>query len=628
MGSILESEFADDDRRRPPRASTVPDPARFTEAFADADDEPDPTVGPAPAHSTDVGYGPMGHDHQRAAYDAGPGHYGRPTRAEPEAPSPRRQRRYADDPVGYDPIAPDAGYDPVGYDLPGHQRTAHGEPAGYGRAGYGPDSAYGADSDNGYEDWEPADESSRRWLGGALAAVALATLVVAGGVLYLTTRGPDVTAADVENVDSGEIRESLAAATPVSERTETSIASSSVDTDPDILWVDPLGGSDAADGQTMATAWGTLQGAMDQLQPGQTLHLLSGEYRELLEPGNSHYILNNGGTAEAWVTIKAAPGAQPRVVASAGNAIEIRANYVELDGIEIVGEGFGPDNPYGWGVLVRGSHHVRVIGNTVSQMAVGGIGTVEASNVEILYNEVFENSYWGTEQGSGISIWHAKDLGIDAAVDGYHDVILGNVIYRNENKVFSRFVPGEQVITDGNGIIIDQTDETGYTGRMLVANNVVFDNGGRAVLVNEASRVDVVHNTTYGNGRTEGLLGGKTELSAARSSDVRFLNNLAWSLPGAESMTMKEVSEIVMGGNVFVTDIHTGPQTELDLVVTDDPGLVNPGFDPLTNDFRPLASSLLVGQAIPTSPHVPFDADAGERPVSGATVGAYQPMAS
>ncbi|MEM9130931.1 MAG: right-handed parallel beta-helix repeat-containing protein [Actinomycetota bacterium] len=582
MGSILESEFADDDRRRARGAATVPDPARFTDLPVEDRQPigdgraPRPEYRSAPGH--DAGYGPVDHV---------PG----PTHRLGDRPQPS---------PGADDFDDDGYYDD-------HQ------------GGY-------VDHRSGYDEWEPEDGASRRWLGGALATVAILALVVAGGVLYASTRGPDVTAAEVENVDQGAIRESLTAAPPAREQTETSIASSSVDTDPNILWVDPVGGSDTSDGQTQATAWGTLQGAMDQLQPGQTLHLLSGDYRELLEPGNSHYILNNGGTADAWVTIKAAPGAAPRVVATNGNAVEIRADYVVFEGIEVVGEGFGPDNPYGWGVLVRGSHHVRITGNRVSQMPVGGIATVEASNVEILYNEVFENSYWGTEQGSGISIWHAVDLGIDAAVDGYHDVIVGNVVYRNENKVYSRFVPNEQVITDGNGIIIDQTDETGYTGRMLVANNVVFDNGGRGVLVNEASRVDVVHNTTYGNGRTEGLLGGKTELSAARSTDVRFLNNLAWSLPGAESMTMKNVSDIVMGGNVFVTDIHTGPDTELDLVITEDPGLVNPGLDPLTNDFRPLSSSLLVGQSIPTSPHVPFDADATERPVSGATVGAYQPM--
>lgn len=464
----------------------------------------------------------------------------------------------------------------------------------------------------------------RIWLGRLLLLSALAALAVLGWLLLESRRGPDVSAPDLTGVQQGQIRPSLEDAPPIG-RTETSVASSSVDTDPDVLWVDPAGGDDANDGQTSATAWASLQRAMDALQPGQTLQLMSGEYRELLEEGYAHYILDNGGTEEAWVTITSAPGEQPVLVPTGGNGLVIRADYVEISGLDIVGEGFSADNPYGWGLLVHESHHVRVKGNRISQMPVGGIGTIGASNVEILYNEVYENSYWGTEQGSGISVWHAADRGFGPAVDGYHDAIVGNVVYRNENKVYSRFVNGQNVITDGNGIIIDQTDETGYTGRLLIANNVIFDNGGRAVIVNESSRVDVIHNTTYGNGRTEELLGGKTELAAARSSDVQFLNNLAWSLPGAESMRMTDVKDVTMGGNVFVTDIHTGPDTDLDLVIDTDPGLVNPGIDPVLSDFKPLATSIVVGRAIPTAPHVPFDAALATRPVSGGAVGAFEP---
>ncbi|MEL7155125.1 MAG: right-handed parallel beta-helix repeat-containing protein [Actinomycetota bacterium] len=495
----------------------------------------------------------------------------------------------------------------------------------------GAQSILDSDSSEHYLDLHEQYRSERRrarrpwrWLG-RLVLVALVLGLAAAAVMVLAARrGPQVSAPDLTSVDQGQIRPSLDDAVPT-DRTETSIASSSVDTDPDLLWVDPANGDDGNDGQTSATAWASLQRAMDALEPGQTLHLMSGRYQELLEEDYAHYILTNGGTEDAWVTITAAPGERPVLAPNGGNALVIRADYVEIVGLDVVGEGYGIDNPYGWGVLVHNAHHVRIKGNRVSQMPVGGIGTIGSSNVEILYNEVFQNSYWGTEQGSGISVWHATDLGFGPAVDGYHDAIVGNVVYGNENKVYSRFVPGQQAITDGNGIIIDQTDESGYTGRFLIANNVVFDNGGRAVIVNESSRVDVVHNTTFGNGRTEELLGGKTELAAARSSDVQFLNNLAWSRPGAESMRMTDVRDITMGGNVFVTDIHTGPDTDLDLVIDTDPGLVSPGVDPEVSDFQPLPSSLLVGRAIPTSPHVPFDAILGARPAAGGTVGAYEP---
>ena len=148
---------------------------------------------------------------------------------------------------------------------------------------------------------------------------------------------------------------------------------------------------------------------------------------------------------------------------------------------------------------------------TTTSLMEARITSVESSNLEILHNEVFDNSFWGAEQGSGISFWRSVDAGVGPDADGYHDRIVGNIVYRNENKVFSQWRDGE-VITDGNGIILDTSDDEGYTGRTLVANNVVFDNGGRGILVFGASRVDIVSNTTYRNGRTPGLLDGSFRL--------------------------------------------------------------------------------------------------------------------
>ena len=197
------------------------------------------------------------------------------------------------------------------------------------------------------------------------------------------------------------------------------------------------------------------------------------------------------------------------------------------------------------------------------------------------------------------------------------------MVYRNENKVFSRFREGE-VITDGNGIIIDQAIETGYTGRVLVANNVVFDNGGRGILVLESNRVDVMYNTTYNNGRTAGLEGGPVELVAARADDVRLLNNLAWSRSGAPAVAVADASNVVLGGNVFVTDSPSGLATDTDLVAAEDPGLVRPSIDPAIADFRPGVGSTVIDRALPVDPFVSFDADGRSRNAASPDVGAYE----
>lgn len=431
---------------------------------------------------------------------------------------------------------------------------------------------------------------------------------------------PVTTVIEPDRVVSEQVRGAVLpeiVAAPSQEDVET-------DTDPATFFVSPETGDDANDGQTPAAPFATLQGALDRMEPGQTLYLLSGRYDETTEPGNAHYTIDVSGTAESWIRVTAAPGAEPEIVANDGNGLVVRGDYVEVSGIRVRGEGFGVDNAYGWGMLIRNSHHVRLADNVISDMAVGGIASVESSNLEIVANEVFDNAFWGTEQGSGISVWHSVDNGDGPDADGYHDRIIGNVVYRNENRVYSRWHTDKDTITDGNGIIIDQTDETGYTGRILVANNLVFDNGGRAVLVLESSWVDIIHNTAYHNGRTATLEGGPVEIAAGEAEGVRVLNNLLWARNGVPPFSVDDSADVEMGGNVLVTDTGRGPATVLDLVIINDAGLVAPGVDPVSADFRPFPTSVVVGHALVTDPRIPADIDGVARPAAEASAGAYE----
>ena len=399
------------------------------------------------------------------------------------------------------------------------------------------------------------------------------------------------------------------------------------DADPTTFYVSPDLGSDDASGQTPNDPWQSLQFGFDQAQPGQTIYLLDGEYRGETEPGRAHYVMFNSGTRAEPITIAAAPGHQPTLIANAGNGLSIRGDFVTVDGLTVRGENFDADNSYGWGILIRESHHVRVLNSEVSDMAVGGISSVESSSLEIAGNTIYGNSFWGTEQGSGISMWHSADHGQAPDADGYHDRIVGNIVYRNENKVFSRWSPDVDLISDGNGIIIDQSQETGFTGRTLVANNVVFDNGGRGIMVHEAARVDIMFNTTYHNGRTADLSGGPVELSSSRSFDVRILNNVAWGRSEVGPIQSKQSTDVETGGNVVITDIEQWANygvTNLDTVRLADPGLAAPSLNPEEADFRPNADSVLVGQALESHPWLGFDANGNQRVAGAATVGAFE----
>ena len=392
--------------------------------------------------------------------------------------------------------------------------------------------------------------------------------------------------------------------------------------DPMPFFVSPTDGDDTNDGRSPEQPWASLNQSLNRLLPGQTLYLMDGTYNEL--SGTSvHHIIRNDGEPDAWIRITAAYGHQPVIVATEGTGLEIQGDYVEVAGLTVRGEGFDESNSFGYGLSIRRAHHVRLVGNSVASMPLNGISAIESSNIEIINNEVFENAFWDASQGSGISVWHSLNWDQPAAPDGYHDRILGNRIYRNENKVKSKW-KNYSTITDGNGIIIDRNRHFNYSGRTLVANNVVFDNGGRAIMVFDSNRVDVLFNTTYQNGRTDGLEGGPVEIAVGRASDVRVLNNLAWALPGAPALSANEANGFESEGNVLISTDQAGSFSDSNSVLSVDPGLINPSVDETTADFRPEETGLLVGRALPLQPTLSYDAVGNPRSPGSADVGAYE----
>lgn len=390
------------------------------------------------------------------------------------------------------------------------------------------------------------------------------------------------------------------------------------------LYVSNEVGVDGNDGLSPDTPIPSLQQALNQVTPGQVVYVMNGRYSELALPGDHHYVVRNGGRPDAWVRVANAPGHSPVVVPYDGNGIEVQADYVEIQGLTIEGEGFDPEgDPWGTGILIRNSHDVRVVSNTISGMPVSGISSVESTRLSIVDNEVFENSFWSSVQGSGISLWRSKARGLEPDADGYRDRIMGNRIYRNENKVRSRW-QDYQVITDGNGIIIDETNLTEYPGRILIANNVIFDNGGRAVVVFKSGNVDVFHNTVYHNGRTESLDGGPVELAAARAGDVRFVNNLVWPRPDVPGLQVSEAENVSSGGNLIVANGNEGDYSDSDTVIDGDPVLGNATVDEATANFRPLQGSAAMDAAVSVEPSLRFDIIGRLRSARQRTVGAYE----
>jgi len=429
--------------------------------------------------------------------------------------------------------------------------------------------------------------------------------------------------ADDQTSEQSSATEQAAATQPLPTQSPTE-----PDTDRSTFYVSPSG-NDSNDGQTRNTPWRNLQDALDRLRPGQTLYLMGGVY-----DGNSqyavppaHWAIRRSGTPTAWITVAAAPGERPVLQPTKGHAIEVlNAQYIEVSGLTIAGKGFAKDiNDYGWGVMVRNSHHVRVVGNEVTGMPYGGISAIGSDRFELIGNRVHHNSYWGPGQGSGISVWRPKSHGTGSFSDGYHIRIIGNMSYSNENKVYApkEWYPDRNVMTDGNGIIFDEGRHHGYSSRVLIANNLLFDNGGRGVNVTKSSNVDVVHNTTYYNGKTKTLSTPGTEISTTRSQNVRFLNNFCVSRPGLVEIMLSDAQNWTARGNVFVTDNHNSKVKDGNHFVYSGPGFVNGSTDGGAANFELTSSSPALNRGVSGAP-VGVDRLGRRRNASNPDAGAYE----
>ncbi len=373
------------------------------------------------------------------------------------------------------------------------------------------------------------------------------------------------------------------------------------------LYVSPSG-DDANSGTSPDEAFATIANAVKQLNPGDTLWVLDGEYVEN-ERKDSGIVVDRSGTADDWIRIAAFPGATPVIRTDHKNGMKIEgASYVEVRGLEFVGSidesrlAANPTDYSGAGINVDAiysdgvrNHHVRIIGNTIRGFGAGGVPVTGTSHVEIRDNLIFDVATVDPFQHSGISILEPFELGFPDDENGYSNYITGNRVYGVENTV--RDVNG--LITDGNCVIMDRTNVDDYQGRTLVANNLCVDNGGRGVQVYQSSKVDVVNNTLFGNSQSKEIAARGGDLGAYESNDVTFANNLVFTLGDHHPARVSGSSDISFENNLYVATRgadYNGSRADGDQVITDQltPVVVSPTATGQAELFELVADSVAV----------------------------------
>jgi parallel beta-helix repeat protein len=383
----------------------------------------------------------------------------------------------------------------------------------------------------------------------------------------------------------------------------------------------------------------TIPQALAVVKPGDTIEVAAGEYREV-----AGVTINVSGRPDAWIKLKAAPGARPKIISSGWHGFGLRGGiaYIEIDGFELE---WAP-NPAvkkqldGVGIApAYASHHLRFLRNVIHGFGTGGICSLDCDYVYLEGNTIYNTAKTSPYGGSAISLCRAFNFDDDP---GYHNVVRGNICHDNELLVSVLETSGGngRTLTDGNGIIIDvfkrsranplkphTEDRNGpllpYRGRTLIENNLIYDNGGRGIHVFRSEKVDVVNNTCYLNQKSADINAG--EFTAIEAGEVTFFNNIAYGRAEKRGNSQDGSTRVIWSHNLFY---HVDDVLVHDGLVEEDPLFAAAGPTAPAQGFRVKSTSPALGHGLP-KPAPTLDLAGDARPkTAGVTLGAYQLPAS
>ncbi len=259
----------------------------------------------------------------------------------------------------------------------------------------------------------------------------------------------------------------------------------------------------------------TLDAAHNKVDPGDVVCLLPGTYNQ-----TRTLFVNDGGSASAYITYKSYDPAAPALLKWAGTSeeplikIDSNAAYLEFQGLKFDGSNKSPR-----AIQCLSGHHIRIIGNNIRNTGSGGISGQGCDYLSIIGNTVFHTGYtkgWSSGIALNSMVWYNQN-------PGFHSVVVNNIVAGTYD--------GSSYHSDGNGIIMDRGENT---PPVLIANNLVYMNGGRCIHTYRNKNKWIINNTCYANsldGQIAGGSGSVGEYQALMAENVYFINNVvqAWA---------------------------------------------------------------------------------------------------
>lgn len=391
-----------------------------------------------------------------------------------------------------------------------------------------------------------------------------------------------------------------------------------------------LNGDDKNDGLKSTTPLRSPQKAANMSEPGDVIFFMTGEY--VITHGDAVLTIKRSGAPGKPILYTPAPGA--RVIFrnnGAWDAIKITgARHIELRGFRVIGNAknvtldeamremnsLTNSRTCGNGIAVdqnsatkTPSAYITVRNCEVSDCSGGGILASHTDYLAFENNTVYRCAFWSPYGNSGISVY--QPTAIDDFTE-YKIFIRNNVCFENYQNIpffySNKSDPSKRKVTDGNGIIIDDylnSQDWGggggkpYPGRTLVANNVVFANGGSGIHSYKSSNVDIVHNYAVDNNRHPDLKDGQIFANATRNA--RIVNNIMIAPAGKPASSSYKNLGLMEDYNLLAALDGSAPKFDGEKLnnIIGAPGLELVGWDLGKRQFNAKTDSPLRGAGLP-----------------------------
>ena len=356
------------------------------------------------------------------------------------------------------------------------------------------------------------------------------------------------------------------------------------------FWHVSMSGSDVTGDGTLNNPYASLQKAEQQVQPGDTVYVHQGTYRnddfndDDIWEGNNLLTITANGTASNPIVFSSFPGDAVLLEFDSTYGIIIKnSSYITFTGFEIKGIGdqitqaeadgawglykdelgivhdlaveLGIDinNPAlagtevskpslpniskpsyynGRGIVANSSHHIIISHNVVRDVPSSAIRCQQSDYTTITGNTVYNNTFWTTQGVGAITVAEAIPTPLGDTSNDVKIILEKNNVHHNENRLISwnptkTFV--KMVIDEGTGLFLTRNRDTYTNGYILIANNISAYNGASGIVCHFTNRVIIEHNTVYKNGTTNDSAAGGIGINNV--DDVIIRNNISYAEP-------------------------------------------------------------------------------------------------